>query len=450
MATTKKTIHDIKLPERKQPKTGSATKTAKKTTRSTSRTSTEKIPTRVTADQARLRVVPKKVTTDDFEINQPKRKGNWKWIIIFLAIILGGGFLYGMMFHSATLSVSPVHQSVPAATSLVFANEPTPTEVPLVVMSLSDTVTRTVRATGSTEVSQRASGKIMIYNNFSTAPQKLLEETRFEAPDGKIYKTAKGNPVTVPGITNGKPGQLEVTVYAAEPGQEYNKDLTDFTVPGFKGSPKYDKLYARSTGSIQGGFVGVRSSLPDDEQARLTAEIGEELGDRLKAEALLQKTDEFIILDQTSKVAISEPSIIPAENNPLQAMLSLTGTYSTILVNKDELAGRLAARLIPTYNGEPISIKNINELQFAVELAAGQDLQSLEKVTVGITGTPVFVFKVPEAELKQELLGITRKGAQNVLARYPSIDSARLIIKPFWRMKAPQDLKSIKIRYNLD
>lgn len=100
--------------------------------------------------------------------------------------------------------------------------------------------------------SKKATGKIMIYNEFSTAEQKLIINTRFESPDGRIYKLAQS--ITVPGkkIINQQeiPGQIEAVVIAEEEGSQYNIDPTKFTIPAFKGGPKYEYFYGISTDSI--------------------------------------------------------------------------------------------------------------------------------------------------------------------------------------------------------
>ena len=66
--------------------------------------------------------------------------------------------------------------------------------------------------------------------------------------------------VTIPGtkVENGKtvPGSKEVDVVADKAGAEYNIGLTDFTIPGFKGSPKFETVFARSKTEMTGGYVG--------------------------------------------------------------------------------------------------------------------------------------------------------------------------------------------------
>ena len=69
-----------------------------------------------------------------------------------------------------------------------------------------------VEATAEKEVSQKASGKIIIYNNYSTVSQRLINNTRFEANSGKIYRI--NSSIVVPGYkkVDGKIKELRTLV----------------------------------------------------------------------------------------------------------------------------------------------------------------------------------------------------------------------------------------------
>ena len=45
---------------------------------------------------------------------------------------------------------------------------------------------------------------------------------------------------------DGKPGSVEVGIYGSSAGPEYNSIPIDFKIFGFKNTPKYAKIYARS------------------------------------------------------------------------------------------------------------------------------------------------------------------------------------------------------------
>ena len=75
--------------------------------------------------------------------------------------------------------------------------------------------------TGEEAVEVKASGKIMVYNNFSSEPQRLIIRTRFETKEGLIYRIPES--IVVPGKTVKMgwetPGSKEIGVFADEPGR---------------------------------------------------------------------------------------------------------------------------------------------------------------------------------------------------------------------------------------
>ena len=122
-------------------------------------------------------------------------------------------------------------------------------------------------ATGKKNVEKKSRGEITIYNAYSSQSQSLVANTRFESPDGKIFRIE--NKITVPGakVENGKiiPAGIKMNVVADKVGAEYNIGPAKFTIPGFKGAPKYDGFYARSESQMAGGFVGELVYPTDDE-----------------------------------------------------------------------------------------------------------------------------------------------------------------------------------------
>lgn len=456
---SKKTIQDIKVPERK-PAPQSGVPSARPSVRSKKRSTTVEVsaPVRTRARKAtpvrpRVRVLsatPSAVHMPSARAPRtPSSRRRYWWVVILLVLVIVSGWVYGTIAHSATIVIAPKETTVAETVSMItLAREPNQNEIPLVVMTLSDTIVDTVRSTGSAEVAERASGTITIYNNFSTAPQKFVEETRFEAANGKIYKTAKGSETIVPGKVGTTPGSVTVTVFAAEAGDTYNQAPTDFVIPGFKGTAKFDGFYARSTTPLAGGFIGSRATISPEDQARIVATLSQKLGDRLRAEAFLQKTDAFIILDESSRVAIDEPQIVASTENSIEAKITIPGTFTAVLVNKEELARRLATLRIPEYKGEPIAIQNTGALEFSIDTVGS--LETAERLSVRVSGTPQFVYGIEEATLTKQLLSLSRKESQAVFERHSAIASARLVLRPFWKLRLPATENNIRIRYILD
>jgi len=114
-------------------------------------------------------------------------------------------------------------------------------------------------ATGTKTGGKKATGKAVIYNEFSTEDQPLVATTRLETGDGKIFRITEN--VVVPGVTKlgneTRPGAIEADVVADQPGESGNIGPSDFRISGFKDTPpKYEKFYAKSAGPMTGGAEG--------------------------------------------------------------------------------------------------------------------------------------------------------------------------------------------------
>ncbi|MEK7154009.1 MAG: hypothetical protein AAB792_00430, partial [Patescibacteria group bacterium] len=99
--------------------------------------------------------------------------------------------------------------------------------------------TDTFPVTGQKDVVQKASGTITIFNKSATA-QRLVATTRFKSPGGLIFRILQTINVPASAKTGETvtPGLVVANVYADRPGAEYNIGPTQFTIPGFEGTPK--------------------------------------------------------------------------------------------------------------------------------------------------------------------------------------------------------------------
>ena len=165
----------------------------------------------------------------------------WPWLLGTVVIIVAGVLLLNY-FAGATVTIVPKHETTTMDERFTAIKNATGADLPYAIMSTTTSLSIEVPATGEKTVTTKASGKIVVYNE-QTVAQRLIKNTRFESPTGKIYRI--NDSITVPkaSISGGKttPGSLEVTVYADEAGPEYNIAPTDFTLPGLKSSPTFKK-----------------------------------------------------------------------------------------------------------------------------------------------------------------------------------------------------------------
>jgi hypothetical protein len=182
---------------------------------------------------------------------KPPKKKHWIFGTAIFALV--AIFVISMMtvFSSATINITPKNQDIEVDMKIVAINGIEEGSIKYEIIKLSKTKTADLPATDEKAVELKASGKIVIYNNFSSEPQRLIVRTRFESPEGLIYRIPES--VVVPGksVKNGveTPGSIEVEVFADEPGEKYNIKKSDFTIPGFKNDANRYKNFHKITPS---------------------------------------------------------------------------------------------------------------------------------------------------------------------------------------------------------
>jgi hypothetical protein len=310
-------------------------------------------------------------------------------------------------------------------------------------MTIRKTLSRIVPASGEAHAEVAASGMITIYNTFSDMPQRLIKNTRFESPDGLIYRIRES--IEVPGkrVVAGRtiPGELTVEVFADEPGDTYNIDPARFTIPGLKGDTRFEAIYAESTNPITGGFVGMRKSV--DPQAQKSAEdaIVQQLTDELTRQARLEKPPGYVFFDSAIQTSAIAP---PQETQEDGVLLTEEVTLKAAIFNVDRLSAFIARNTLADFDNNPIVVSNLDSLTFTLE----PDMQiDGESITFSLAGQPRIVWTFDETRLRNDLAG-TSKSVEvfnAILSSYPGIESGRAYIRPFWQQSFPDDPSRISI-----
>lgn len=388
------------------------------------------------------------------EFDQPKNSGGSGryalWFIALASVILLF-FVLSYFFSGATVTVTPKSAVVTLEDLSFTAIKATSTDaLGFEVMGVKGEETRMVTATETTAASQKATGQIIIFNNFSSASQPLITGTRFETPDGKIYKISA--PITVPGqqTKDGQlvPGSVEATVTAAEAGEAYNIPLSDFTIPGFKSSPRYDKIYARGKTVMSGGSSGVVHVVPEVEANQIRSELSGALKEKLISQAKAQLPPGYVFFP-SAVVFIEEGGQGPAVGTEEQVLVRESGTLQAFIFKQETLTKEIAEKGITTYDDLPVLVQNLDELQFRTS----EDISNpnaISELTFGFTGTADVVWNVDTAGLRTDLIGKQKKEFQSIARRYPSIEKASISIRPFWKSRVPENAEKIKIINTLE
>jgi len=385
--------------------------------------------------------------TEEYHPHHTKRHSKFsfskKQIIIASAAvgIIVLGLLVANMFEQATITITPKTTSIAVNGEFPGNKSASALEVPFEVVTLTDTENVIVRSNGEKQIDEKASGKIAIFNNQSTTPQKLIANTRFETPDGLIFRIKDS--ATVPGKTSKTPGRVDVTVYADQVGDKYNIGLSDFTIPGFKGDPRYKTFYGRSVTAMAGGYSGIQKMVSDEDKSKAISDMKTALSTRLLKSVQSKVPAGYVLFEKALRIDYKE---LPAENlDAGQVRLSYQADLSAAVFKVATLSSFLARQyLSPTqYAGEPIEVKNIADLKVEPITPDFKPLSGSGRFSV--SGTAQFVWVYDSVSIKQSLLGKDKEAFSAVIAGYKTIERANLRLSPFWKSTFPKTLEDITI-----
>src|SRR3989344_1769423 len=330
------------------------------------------------------------------------RSGYMLWFVALISVIFCF-FALSFLFSKAEVVANPKTQDIILNESLSAVKNSDTNDLSFDLMVISDEENTTIQVSGEKDVSEKATGTVVIYNAFGSSSQTLNIDTRLEGSNGKMYKTKTR--VVVPGRSkDGVPGSVEVDIYAAEAGVEYNSGPLDFKIFGFKGTPKYDKFYARSKGEITGGFKGKSPVVSSLDKAAAVNELKAVLEAKLSKKVTDQIPNGFVLFKDAVFLNIEDKDIsfTPAEGNLVSA--NVKGSLYGFLFDEKKLTKKIAEDLIDDYDGNEIYIPNIKDLTFSLSNKESLSFADVKNISFTLSGTPRIVWRVDEAKFAADLL----------------------------------------------
>ncbi len=376
---------------------------------------------------------------------RPRKSKKKMWLGVLLGVIV---LVFAVLsfFNGATLAYMPKSLDLSFESDTFAAQKSGAGSLFYSVVKLSRDKSFVAPAGGEQDVSRKASGVIVVYNDATTEPQRLVENTRFESAGGKVYRIQ--NAITIPGkktVSGGsQPGSIEVTVYADQPGAEYNGEPTDFTVPGLKGSPRYETIYARSKTPLSGGFVGKEKAVKPEDLAKTKASLEEALKKELLDEADVEVPEDFVLFPSLSLFSFeSLPQTVADGTN---VNVNMRGTLYGVMFKRSDLASYLAAKKITLSPGDVVDINSYDVLTLAFAGTPPTDLLTVNDINFKVTGSSKLTWRTDEVALKADLLGKPKSEIENILKNYPAVDTASITVRPFWKGTLPSDVAKVTIK----
>ncbi len=190
---------------------------------------------------------------------------------------------------------------------------------------------------------QKAKGTITIYNEFSSKTQPLVKTTRFLSEDGVLFRLVKN--VIVPGLVRKGdkiiPGKLDVLVVADDSGKTSNIKATKFSIPGFRGTGKEDKIYAISEKNMSGGSTGADNyaTVKENDIVMAKNKAEKDVDEYVLSEVKkLLKSDEEILLGDAIKLEITRSESDSVVGSAVKELVYFVTTHVTaIIVNKNDV-----------------------------------------------------------------------------------------------------------------
>jgi len=322
--------------------------------------------------------------------------------------------------------------------------------IPFGILELEDFLEREIPITQWREEEGYAEGKIRIYNEYSSSPQRLLPHTRFESASGKIFLSGDEETI-IPGMKDGKAGTVDIIVRAQEKGPAYNIDLTDFVIPGFKEAgldEKYEKVYAVSREAFHGGEVRKVPVMGEKEKRSHEKLLEQELQERLVQKLFSEKTDELRIIEKGVQILFANPEW---EQEGEKMKLKLKGTLRALIVREDAFRNYLTrvlgklARSVEKGQTFTVTPESFEKVLVLYEGDQKKNFAKLTKIPVRIEGEARIVWDLDEAELLRALAGKEVSELPSLFSPFPSLAAISASIVPFWKKVIPLEYRDIHL-----
>jgi hypothetical protein len=368
-------------------------------------------------------------------------------LVVFL-VVLGIGYLLAVyllprvtinLFIKKTASAINEKVVVNAAATSVVDDGKTMT-LPGQLLIASSSLVMSFPATGSSTVSSRASGTLIVYNAYSSAPQILVANTRFVSPDGHLFRSTEK--VTVPGakVTGGAvvPASVPVTVVAAEPGPDYNVPSGGhWTIPGFAGTPRYAKFYADAPHGMTGGASGVMPTATPNDILAARAKAEANLQDALQSQFAILWADKFKILPDAFAFTTSSEIVTPVTSSS-QFSIIIAGAMREMVFNEGMLKDTLLAAAGASSSTSKIDEFTINYSSTTLNLDKGL-------MTFNVSGNLVYEPAVDLADLQKAIAGRDAASLKTLIFNIPGLEKANISFWPFYVTSVPKDLSKIQL-----
>ncbi len=368
--------------------------------------------------------------------------------LVILAVLVAGGVGAWFLLPKAVVALTMKKYPTEFSKTIVVAADRTSINVPgaLVIpgeaLEARANLTLPFTAEATETVSAKATGILTVYNSYSSAPQALVRNTRFESPDKKIFRLERQ--VTVPGakVEGGKvtPSSIEVTVVAEEAGESYNlPPSSGWRIPGFAGGPRYEGFYAEAKQGMKGGFTGERAKPSVAELANARAELIDALTDALESQFLIILSDRFTALPGSRRITLVAEKVEADAENTHTFHLFGEAVMKQIVFEEPTLKDALineASRALP---------KELAAKEFSYALGTSTVDFAKNTLTIPAQGKGVFTEPFDVDAFRAAMAGKEEAELKAAVFAIPGVEVATVSLSPFFVRSVPENIEKIEV-----
>ena len=320
--------------------------------------------------------------------------------------------------------------------------------IPGQLFTISRSASDEFNATAEKDAVQKSRGTITIYNEYSTSPQPLVATTRFEYIQGGkesrfVFRTLQS--VVVPGmkVENGvvTPGKINVEVIADKAGQDYNISAGDFGIMAWRekgDTARYEKIYGRSSDSMHGGIFGKAKVVSEFDYNNAKDQLTEKVNNDV-SESLSAQSAGLELLTGIQPKLDSVESTAEIDDAAEKFTMTVNGSITTIGFKKEDLLSLISNHIDRTSGLMLVPDK----LELSYKDAVINPADNTLEVIVAIGGQGYA--KIDQAGITANLMGKNEAQIKDYLGSIKDIDSAKVILSPFWVKKIPKNEEKIDI-----
>ena len=390
---------------------------------------------------------------DDDEDNGARRPfGPVVWWIAGIIVVAGIAlYILTAFFDHATVAINFKqtpwsYQGTFIADKNAVGIDPASNTIPAQVFTFPKNLTETFQGSSVQQVAQKARGTITIYNDYSAKPQELIATTRFETPDGKIFRIV--NNVTVPGETKGANGQLApasitAPIVADQAGPAYDiGPVPKLTIPGFASDPAREAgFYGAITASTTGGFIGQTAVPTAADIAAAKASTTAQLQSVLASGFQGTYPNNFKILPGATDIQVG--TLIVNTSTDANGTYTVFGNATLTAIGFDESALKNYLLTIAQSQEASSTFKSValNYSSVSADFTKGQ-------ISFALAVQAELEPALSVADFVTEIEGMSVGDARSTISALPQLSDGTISLWPSWLGSIPRDPSKISVTVN--